>query len=256
MRNNNFEGKLKQSLHRPPVMVSREHFEDTLILSEKEAYRRQKRKSISFAYFLSMQIRFIGWKIWGIQGLSLLLIGEMFFHLYGDFSPNYMIKLLFCLSVLVFMTALPFIYRSVRWQMQEIEAAARFSSVKLLMAKLVVIGIGDIWILSGIFLKVLVKTPVRAENAIFYLCFPFLLTGSGCLFMLGHLSPRQFLIGSTALCSGLILTFAFIPGRFEPVFQQSFSAGWIIICVLLLAFCIYQFRYIIYRSAYTEMQVA
>lgn len=256
MRNDNFEKKLKRSLHQSSAVVSDEHFENTLMLSGKEVCRRQKRKRISFVYFLFMQIRFIGWKIWGIQSLSLLVISKMLFHLYGDLRPQYIIKLLFCLSVLVFMTALPFIYRSVRWQMQEIEAAARFSSVKLLMAKLLVIGMGDIWILSVIFFTVLVKTPVRAESAIFYLCFPFLLTGSGCLFMLGHLSPRQFLVGSTALCSGLILTFVFVPGRFEPVFQQSFSAGWIIICALLLAFCVHQFRYIIYRSAYTEMQVA
>ncbi|MBD5550504.1 MAG: hypothetical protein HDQ96_04915 [Lachnospiraceae bacterium] len=256
MRNDNFEKKLKRSLHQLPVIESREHFGNTLMLFGKEACERQKRKRISFAYFLSMQIRFIGWKIWGIQSLSLLLIGKMLFHLYGDLRPQYMIKLLFCLSVLVFMTALPFIYRSVRWQMQEIEAAARFSSIKLLMAKLVVIGMGDIWILSGIFLTVLVKTPLRAESAIFYLCFPFLLTGSGCLFMLGHLSPGRSLVGSMGLCSGLMLAFAFIPGRYEFVFQQSFSAGWIIICALLLAFCVYQFRYIIYRSAYMEMQVA
>lgn len=256
MRNDNFEKKLKQSLHQAPAMVSEEHFENTLLLAGKEAYRKQKRKRISFTHFLSMQIKFIGWRIWSIQGVSLLIVGGIISCSYDYWKyPQYMVKLLFCLSVLVFMTALPFIHRSVRYQMQEIEAATHFSSVKLLMAKFAVIGIRDVLMLSGIFFTTIVKTSLQADRAVLYLCFPFLLVCSGCLFMLGHFTPKQFFVGSMGLCSFLVLAFSIVPGHYEHLFRQSFSARWIVICVLLIAFCTHQFRYIIHHSSYAEMQV-
>lgn len=153
------------------------------------------------------------------------------------------------------MTALPFIYRSIRYQMQEVEAATYFSSVKLLMARLAVIGIGDIFILAGICILTLVKTPLLAGNAILNLCFPFLLVVSGCLFMLGHFNPKHFFVGSLVFCSVLVLGCAVIPGRFEALFQQTFTVGWMGICALLILFCTQQFQYILYRSSYTEMQI-
>lgn len=254
-----FEQRLQEALHQLPTTVSERHFADTLLLARKEACRKQYRERISFTQFLTMQIKFIGWKIWTAQGIFLLLIRGLLANLYGRNhleNPQSMVRVLFCLSVLVFMTALPFLYRSARYQMQETEAAARFSSVKLLLAKLIVIGIGDVSMLSGIFLTAIVKTSLQADRALLYLCFPFLLAGSGCLFMLGHFSPKPFFVGSMGLCSFLVLTFSILPQPYESLFQQSFSAGWLVICVLLAAFCIQQLRHILYHSFYTEMQIA
>lgn len=153
------------------------------------------------------------------------------------------------------MTALPLLYRSARWRMQEIEAAARFSSIKLLLSKLIVIAIGDLSLLGGIFLTALVKTSLRADTIVIYLCFPFLLAGGGCLFMLGHFPPGRFLTGSLLFCSALALTFAFLPEQRRLLFQPTFSAGWAVVCGLLFAFCAHQIRYLIKTSTYVEMQL-
>lgn len=256
MREQSFEKELKQSLHQVPDMINRNHFENTLLLARKEAYRKQSRERISFVYFLAMQIKFIGWKIWSVQGIFLSVIASLFFRFYDYMKePKYAGKLLFCLSVLVFMTALPFIYRSVRYQMQEIEATSRFSSIKLLMAKLIVIGIGDLSMLSGIFIIALIKTSLETDRIILYLCFPFLLVCGGCLFMLGHLAPKLFFIGSMGLCSFCVLASVLVPAHYAYLFQQSFSAKWIVVCALLVGFCIQQFHYIIYHSPYMEMQI-
>ncbi len=256
MKEQNFEKKLKRSLHQSPPMRNEKHFENTLLLARKEAYQKQKRERISFTRFLSMQIKFIGWKIWSVQGIFLAAISCILSRSYDYIkNPQHMTKLLFCLSVLVFMTALPFVYRSVRYQMQEIEAVTRFSSVKLLMAKLIVIGIGDVSILSGILFTTVIKTSLQIDSAILYLSFPFLLVCSSSLFMLGHFTTKQFFVGSMGLCSFLVLVLFVIPRHYGLLFQQSFSAGWIMICALLTAFCIQQFRYILYYSSYTEMQV-
>lgn len=256
MKKQDFEKKIKQSLRQSPATVNKNHFESTILLARAEAYRKQSRERISFTHFLAMQIKFIGWKFWVVQGSFLFVISCMLFPFYEYMkNPQHMAKLLFCISILVFMTALPFIYRSAHYQMQEIESVTRFSSVKLLIAELIVIGIGDIFMLSGIFFTALIKTSLQADSAILYLCFPFLLVCGCCLFMLGHFTPKDFFIGSMGLCSFLVFVFAIAPAHYGFLFQQSFSVKWVIICALLTAFCTQQFRHIMYDSLYVEMQI-
>lgn len=257
MKNDIWEENLKQSLQQIPVTINEAHFDRTITLAQKEALLRQGRERISFFYFLWKQIKFMGYKLWIGQGIFLFLINRLLAGLYESLArPLNMVKVLFCLSVLVIITVLPFLYHSVRYQMQEIEAASRFSCAKLLLAKLIVIGIGDISVLGGIFLTTIIRTSLPAESAFLYLCFPFLLAGSGCLFLLRRLSPRQFLMGSFSFCSVLALVFCMVPGQYAFLFQQSFSAEWMIICTLLFICCVDQVRSIIRDSAYTETQVA
>lgn len=257
MRNDISEEKLKRTLQQIPIAIDEEHFARTLNLVQKEASLRQRREHITFAYFLRKQIKFMGFKVWIVQGVFLICINQLLSQLYGPLvNPSNIIKLLFGVSVLVCMSVLPFLYRSVRYQMQEIEAASRFSCTKLLLVKLIVIGIGDFSVLGSIFLTTMVRTSLSADNAFLYLCFPFLLAGSGCLFMLGHFTPRQFLMGSFSFCFALVLVFCLIPGQYAFMFQQSFSAVWMAICTLLCICCVSQIRGIIRDSAYTETQVA
>lgn len=259
MKTKDLEQTLRDALHQPSAAVNKQHFADTCRLVQAELLKKQTRRRIAFLPFLSAQIRYIGWKIWLIQGIFLLLISPVTSRFYGISyleSPLYTAKLLFCLSVLAFMSALPFIYRSVRYKMQEIEAAAYFSSVKLLMARLIIIGIGDFFILSGIFCITIGKTSLRADSVLLYLCFPFLLVGSLCLFLLGHLPSRQFFAGSMGVCSFLILSALAVSRHAELPFYNSFSAEWIAVCAFLAVFCAFQFRYILYRSPYAEMQLS
>lgn len=257
MKEQDVEKKLRRALHQPCPTGREKHFEETILLVREELVQKKKRRRFSFLRFLLMQTRYIGWKIWGIQGILLAIISYLLTCLYHyRESPQFVAKLIFCLSVLVFMTALPFIYRSVRYQMQEIEAATRFSSVKLLMAKLMMLFIGDMIMMSGIFLTTIIKTSLQADSIILYLCFPFLLVSSGCLFMLGHFTPKHFLYGSMGLCLFFIIMISGLPGQYEVLLQQSFSVRWLAVCLFLVAFCIKQFHYISRHSCYTEMQIA
>ena len=259
MRKKDLEKKLSRSLHELPTAINSEHLAGTCLLAGEQACRKKRRARISFSSFLSMQIRFIGWKIWLAQGIFLLFINGMFRRFFGGEYPENPLsaaRLLFCLSILVIMTALPFLYRSVRCRMQEIEAAARFSCTRLLMAKLAIVGIGDLFILSGIFCIAIWRTSLTAGSALLYLCFPYLLAGSGCLFLLGHFAPKQFFAGSTGLCAFLIAAAAILLRRDTALFCLSFSGEWIAACIFLTGFCIRQFRHILYGSSYTEMQLS
>lgn len=232
------------------------HLQATILLAKREVCLKQRRRRISFARFLGKQIPMIGRKLWILQGIFLLsayaVLSDSAEYLR---SPLRLAKLLFCLSIAVFMTALPLLYRSVRYRMQEIEAAARFSLGKLLLARLIAISIGDLFLLCGIFLVAVAKTSLSADITVIYLCFPFLLAGSGCLYMLGHLSPNRFLAGSLLFCTTLLLAFSVLPEQCAVLFQPSFFGAQILSCALLLAFCARQLRYLIKLSSYEELQL-
>lgn len=256
MKNKIFETQLRHTLHQTPAIYDEKHLENTILLTQKESFLKQHRERISFTRFLAKQIRFTGGKIWLVQGIFLFVMSLLIPRFYEDsVTLQQMIKRLVCLSILIFMTALPLLYRSVRYRMQEIEAASRFSGAKLLLARLIVIGIGDICLLTGIFISTICKTLLPADSVFFCLCFPFLLSGSVCLYLLGHFAPGQFWAGSLLFCSFLLFLSVFTPGQYAFLYQPSLSALRAILCAFLLAFCVWQLRYIIKTSSYEEMQL-
>lgn len=262
MPNNNryqkkeWERELRQVFHQMPSTTNDVHLQATILLAQKEARLKQRRTPISFTRFLIKQIRLIGWKLWTLEGIAMFIVSRLLTRFYGFFlTPRQLMRLMACLSVLIFMTALPLLYRSVRYRMQEVETASRFSGVKLLSARLIVIGIGDVCMLTGIFLSPLLKTVLSADSIFFCLCFPFLLAGGGCLYLLGHFPPAQFFTGSLLLCSFLIMLFGLLPGPYPIMDQPSLIAVRAVLCALLLIFCVQQLHYLITVSSFEEMQL-
>lgn len=257
MTNKDLEARLRQCYHEADDAVRPASVSAVVLLAGKQANRRFRQRRISFTRFLFLQIRFLGWKIWAVQGALLLVACGWMSSLFGQGywkKPQTVEGLLFCLSVLVFMTAPPFLYRSVRYGMQEVEGAARFSSLRLLMARLIIIGVGDAVLLIGILLVAMVKTTLQPGSAVLSVGLPFLLASSGGLYLLGHVSPRQFLAGSTALC-GLLMMGAALGER--DLFQLlTLSPGWVGVCVLLAAFCGHQVHHLLHHCAFAEMQIA
>ena len=244
-----FERQLSCALHTPEAMPHR--LEATLPLVRAELRRRPRR--ISFTRFLCIQFKYVIWNVWTVQVFWLLAACCLWDSELAQ-RPQAMAKALFGLSVLLFLSALPFLYRSVRHRMQEVEAATHFSSGRLLLARLAAIGLGDALVLVLLLTAAAAKTSLRATSAALYLGVPFLLASAGCLYLLGHTSPGRFLAGSSGLCAGLLLCLT-LPGHWG-LFQQSFSAGWVAVCALLLGFCAWQICEILRSSAYTELQLA
>ncbi len=256
MKNTDFKQLLKQSMHEVPE--TEHHVENTIRLARLQAAQKRKRARIPFRQFLSKQVRYIGWKLWTVQGLMLCLFDRMVTQLYGERfwdSPTGVARLLFCVSTLVAMMALPMLYRSRRYRMQEVESASYFSSARLLMAKLAAIGIGDVFLLAGMFLMTTIRTSMQTGNLTFYLLLPFLVMSAAYLYMMGHCSGNGFFVGSISLGTAMILIATVIPGRWLSLFQQSMTFGWIIVCIGLLVFSAEQLRYLLHRSPYAELQV-
>ena len=232
------------------------HMKETVYLVKNEIVKKAKRRRLSFWEFLKTQIRFIGWKIWMMQMMVLGIIYlcmTKFFGKYPMKDQGYLIKLLMVLAIVVLMTAIPFLYRSIRYRMQEVEAATYVSSVRFLMARLIIIAIGDGVLLGSIYI-ITIANAVMPKMIIFLcLSIPFLTACNGCLFMVGHLKPKHFLQGSIGLCMAMIEVFLHKGLWMEKLFQNGIYG--LLINGLLMLLCIYQI-WKIQDSSYMESQIS
>lgn len=257
MRKQNFRNLLRNSMQDVETPVRYEHLQKTISLAKNEWKKRVVRPRITFSKFLTTQIRFVGWKIWLAQAIVLLCLSYLLVF-FGDYILNNqrnVALLLCCISILVLMSAVPFIQRSIRFKTYEIEAAARFSATKQLLAKLLIIGIGDISMLSSILCVAIINTPLGTKSILLYLLLPFLIASSGLLYLIGHTPIEKISQNSVVICMVLFLAFTILDKTYPIFYQQAFSLKWAAICIVLILFCIYQIRYILYRSSYEEMQL-
>ena len=116
LKNNPFQKKpkleeeIKKALHQIPSETNDIHLHATILLARKEICRKKSRSRISFTRFLGTQIPLIGWKLWSMQAIFFLSAYGILSDSAGYLkSPLRLAKLLFCLSITVFMTALPFL---------------------------------------------------------------------------------------------------------------------------------------------------
>lgn len=242
----------------PSDTRSRDHMDTVIRELKKEVIHKSSRKRIGFWDFLLLQTKMTGWKIWLLQSLMFLgfalgitaVFGQ---HIWLDYK--YTTKLLCYFSILISMTALPFLHRPVRYKMQEIEATTRFSSTRLLLAKLIFLGIGDVFLLCFVLAAAALRTSLYTGSLVLYLLFPFLLASGGALFLIGHMNAEHFLQGSLTFYALLFTLFIVLKDIWPTFFQQNLSAGWLTACAGLAVFCIWQFRYIVSCASYSEMQL-
>lgn len=234
------------------------HMEDIIWNIKKQSTPKAYRERIGFLRFLALQMKFIGFRIWICQGAFMTGLLTLVTTLLGPLwwtDQRYVIRVVCCFSLLVSMTALPFIHRSIYHKMHEIETSSLFSSMRLLLAKLILLGIGDVLILSMLLLVTAIRTSLFTDSLLLYLLFPFLLASSGALFLLRHLSAEHYIGGSLVFYGFLLILFLMSDGLWPVLYQQTFSAGWIAVCAGLAAFCIWQFSSLARQSSYAELQL-
>lgn len=257
IKNRNIKALLKKSLQPDNITISNTHLQHTLSLLRQEQISKTSHERIKLNAFLALQIKFIGWKIWLLQGLVLAVLCYFLTVIFGEDLykvKRYSAVSICSIAIMILMMSVPFIQRSLRYKMHESEMATYFSSVRLLIAKLLMIGIGDIFILNGILLLIVFKNYLSIGSALLYAIFPFLLTSFGVMYLLGHIPAQHFSPCCALLCAILYICIALL-NKFAPiVFQQTFSAAWAGVCLVLLLLCLSQFRYIICYSSYAQMQ--
>ncbi|MCR2021021.1 hypothetical protein NSB04_14995, partial [Blautia pseudococcoides] len=114
--------------------------------------------------------------------------------------------------------------------MAETEQVSRFSLNRLLIARLVMIGAGDLLMLTLLFFLTVGGMGGDPGVAVLYLLVPFLILGSIYITIAVHVQIKYVLITCLAAGAGtvvvLLLMYYFCYGFYE----QSFQAGWALVC--------------------------
>lgn len=255
MTKETFEKELRAALHESAA--SETALQETVAQARAAVGRQGAVARIGFAAFLGRQVRFIGWKIWLLQALCLLVANGLLCTSFGMAyftHPRLLVQCLCCLSVLVMLTALPVLYESVRCRMHEVEAATRFSATRLLAAKLLLIGAGDLAMLAVLWLSACRLAPLDAAWIPLCLLLPFLLTASGCLTLLERLTPARF-------CSGSVLWGALLCLGFSLASHQALTPSalfWpsLALCLILTGYCLYALHRLLCTDHFCEMQLS
>lgn len=227
-----------------------------LPLVRQEYKVRTQRQSIPFGEFLLRQIAFLGKRVWFSQALLLfllcLLVNTGYNIRSGITRLTFVPFLLGCCSVILLTAAVPMLYRSVRFQMLETEAATRFSVSRLLLARLCIIGSGDLVMLGALLLFTVQKSGLSPGGILLYLLVPFLLTASGYLTILAHMAYRFFPYLGSAMSACLLAGLCYLK-KWQPAFYgHTFTPGWGMVCLILLLFCMWQVKTISRRDRFIE----
>lgn len=231
---------------------SQDSIRKTILLSELELKDRHTAKTTGFGTFLLTQMRMLGMRIWSVQIVMVLLVYLLLDFVVGiDLEYFTARKLAFItgiLGVLMFSTAIPFLYRAQRYKMLEIEAGAKYSLGELVLSRILILGTGDIVMLFGMVWQIAKISPLTVLQTTFCLCLPFLLTLNGGMYLLRKIPFvhfRKWAYGMCiVICGILIGVTASCPAYYEMKFTFLVSG----IIFLLIGSVIYQCAALFYGS--------
>lgn len=250
------ERQIKDALQCRECSTDLEKMRLVCSMIEEIGEEKRKRRRIGFLAFLRRQMRFIYWKIWFVQGGMLFFLYGIFMLLFDNFwAMRQASFFLCCVSILIMFSAVPILYRSTRYTMYEVELASRFSMIKLLVAKLLAIGIGNMVLLGTVLFLTVLKTTLQIESALLYIIVSYLAAAGSFLYLLGHIPAEKMQAGSIGLGCALFFLLICLKEFCPAFFAQTFSAGWIAVSFMLFLFCIRQFHYLVCCSAYAKASI-
>lgn len=131
------------------------------------------------------------------------------------------------------------LHRSARCQMEELEMASRFSLKTLLLARLTLLGLGNLLLLCALFPLMTGWGQLPLAETGFYLLCPYCLTSLLCLMITRRFRGSE----SVYLCAGAAAAVSVLCSMWQetpPVLFQR--TGYVWVTLLLLALMIWEYR--------------
>lgn len=220
--------KIKEELkeiYRAPAPLEKEKFLAKLVLETEE---REAGRFVYKDFFMS-QICYMQ-KHNFVISLGLFVFTLMEFH-------NTNVDILWVLSAFVPFLALSAALesrRSVQYGMEELELASRFSMKSILLARLIILGIGNVFLLGGILPALLMAGREELLYSGFYILVPYLLTA----FLSIHMVRKTRGTEGSYLClvaAGLVsLGFIIMRNLFVQFYEMSNYWKWAVAVVVFL----------------------
>ena len=249
-----FEKDLRKSLKEyGEADYSQRSFEETAA-AVKNAYKSHiQRPRISYGQFLLRQIRFTGGKIWAIQAAVLLvictLLNAVFLNGYTGADFRQLVFLLGITAVLAAMTGFPYICRSLRYSMYETETASKVSYSGLLLARLLLTGMGNLVMLAIIFAAAYLESASISMSTAVYMILPFAAVWAGCLTILKHACGKRTHFYCAAFSMSFMLLLFILYKALPQLFAREMADLWFAVCIVIIGGLLAQARTLIKKSS-------
>ena len=226
----NFEKQLSEGL-RTHEQPNAEQVQRTVVAVQNMAAKHPPRNHRSWISFLIIQARFAGVSMWLWQILVLAaLLGCMYS---GALSAYPYVSLMGC-SVAAITAVLPILYRTIRYQIMEIELPCYYSGAQQLAARLIFTGIGVVVTLSVAIVCAAHHTWFSLGCIVMYVLFPALLTMCGDLLLLTHAAWGKLPLYA-AIWTSIVLVFLLCWHRSR--IAAEFHIGYVGVFAVLLFIC-------------------
>ena len=234
----------KPSGERKVSAKEKDAMQKTILMAELELNKKQKREQKGFGAFLFEQMRMTGMRIWiGQTGMVLAVFLLLYFMTgveFRFFTPRRFAFLAGIFGIFLFSSAIPFLYRAKRYGMLEIEATARYSIERLLLARIFIISAGDLLMLFGIVWQISKSSSLTVWQTIFCLCLPFLLAFNGGIYLLRKVTFVHFQKWAYGMCMFLCGIFGGVTFVYPEFYQVKFTVFTGGIVIILAGSIIYQ----------------
>ena len=212
-----------------------EKMRKTVRLAEAAYQKRQAAERIGFWEFLSLQLRFIGKWVWLAQAALLFPVLLAVSRSPRDMDEMRSVFLILsCAAPLLAFLGFPEILKSYSHGMAEIEACTRFSTRRLMGARMLILGLADLCCLTVILAA---SSGVPVLRMILYLFVPFNVTCCGCLTVLDHVKGRQDGYFCAAVCVFCIAVFSRL-SLIEKYYEAAATGAWAVLFFCSLAYFI------------------
>lgn len=219
------------------------------LINETTLYPNQ---GLTFWEFYLQQIKFINKKIFILQLLFLLSI------LVVINISNSILNLQTCLTIcgpFLFILGISELTRSFSYKTIELESTTKFNTYEVLLSRITIIGLFNIFIMSLIILIIGIYTTYPLFLTCLHLVVPFMITAFGNLALLNKLSS-SFTKYYCLFYSISILIASFILSEFIPfLYLKSSITIWISLFLLSLIGITIQFRYLLKSINYQKLAI-
>ncbi len=187
----------------------------------KRAFIRQYGKAkLNLPYIVAMQARYISKGVWIFSGL-------FFGMIYIAAQMTEVKYVSFVLSVIPFlvMCSVAETTRSYRYGMEELELSARFSLKSIVLARMIVLGVGNLLVLTGTMLL------LRSHVNIACIMTPYFLTAGGSLYIVRRLRGAEGVLPCFALAVVVCILELYLSWQPINMFAPEYVWLWICACI-------------------------
>lgn len=251
-----FEGDLDRlfKIHEPTI--SEKHLTETVTLTKKAYGQKRSHHTMSSLSFIKRQFPFLAKSIWLVQALVLsllLIINAVMFDLrYYTTRVDIAEQILSLSAIITATTILPSLYRSRAWGMEEVEKVTMAAPGTLLLARLMLVGLGDFFALALIGCQIYLRTGYFAFSMVLSTLLPYFSICFLLLFIHNQVRREWQIVLSSLVTLGMILLMVWSPDLSRYFGKTQIYVGLVLLSLVVFLGLIHQCKSLFSQGGWLE----